>query len=302
MEQDPPDFTPGAATDEPASSRNPTFETLAEELAWWTGAAEGMRRAGTKPPPDVAARLKALRKAAARSGDPFDFDPVPVRARHDGWTPRKQRGYVEGLADTGCASEAAARVGMTEQSANRLRRRPDARGFDIACEAALEFGLRGLRSVAWERAVKGVVQQIWYHGELKGERRVYSDRLLIYLLDKGDRQLARPAERRMALDDWPGWLDQLERGFPDGVPEPVDPAAPPEAKAIWRDGKTGKWWTRFPPPEGFAGKEKGWFGGKNYRRTLSPGEREQVDLGIATVHAQKSGARDLFFGLGGGTN
>jgi hypothetical protein len=167
MEQDPPNPTPEAATDEPASSSNPTFETVAEELAWWTGVAEGMRRAGARPPADVAGRLKALRKAAAAGGDPFDFDPVPVRARHDGWTPRKQRGYVEGLADTGCASEAAARVGMTEQSANRLRRRPDARGFDIACEAALEFGLRGLRSVAWERAVKGVVQQIWYHGELK---------------------------------------------------------------------------------------------------------------------------------------
>ena len=136
---------------------------------------------------------------------------------------------------------------------------------------------------------------------MKGERRVYSDRLLIYLLDKGDRQLARPAERRMAVDDWPGWLDQLERGFPGGVPEPVDPAAPPEAKAIWRD-KGGKWWTRFPPPEGFDGKEKGWFGGKNYRRTLSPDEQEQVDLGIATIHAQKSGERDQFFGFGGRTN
>jgi hypothetical protein len=131
MEQDPPDFTPEAATAEPASSRNPSFETPAEELAWWTGLAEGMRRAGVKPAPDVAARLKALRKAAASGGDPFDFDPVPVRARHDGWTPKKQRLYVEGLADTGCASEAAARVGMTEQSANRLRRRPDARGSTL---------------------------------------------------------------------------------------------------------------------------------------------------------------------------
>ncbi|HYI48755.1 MAG TPA: hypothetical protein VEX35_09860 [Allosphingosinicella sp.] len=302
MEQEPPDLTPEAATDEPASSPNPTFETLSEELAWWTGLSEGIRRAGARPPPDVAARLKALRKAAAGSGDPFDFDPVPVRARHDGWTPKKQRLYVEGLADTGCASEAAARVGMTEQSANRLRRRPDARGFDIACEAALEFGLRGLRSAAWERAVKGVVQQIWYHGELKGERRVYSDRLLIYLLDKGERQLARPAERRMALDDWPAWMDQLERGFPGGVPEPVDPDAPPAAKAIWRDEQSGKWWTRFPPPEGYDGKEKGWFGGEDYRRTLSPEEQEQVDLGIATIHAQKSAERDRFFGFGGPAN
>lgn len=297
MEQEPSAFRPEAATDEPASPVNPYFETSAEELAWWTGMAEGLRRAKAEIPADVAARIRSLRKTAARNRGPLDFEPVPVRHRHDGLTPKKQRIYVEGLADTGCASEAAARIGMTEQSVNRLRRRPDARGFDIACEAAQELGLRNLRSIEWERAINGVVQQIWYHGELKGERRVYSDRLLIHLIDKGERQLGRPEERRMVLDDWPGWMGQLEKGFPGGVPKPFDPDAEPEDKPIWRDEASGKWWTRFPPPEGFDGREEGWFGGEGYRRRLTPEEQEQVDAGIAAIHAQKSAERDLFFGF-----
>ena len=285
--------------DEPASLRKPDFGTLAEERAWWSGLAEGMRCLGAEVPAAVTARLKSLRKAARR-GRPLDFEPVPVRHRHDGWTPKKQRLYVEALAETGCASEAAARVGMTEQSANRLRRRPDARGFDIACEAAHELGLRNLRSVEWDRAVNGVVQQIWYHGELKGERRIWSDRLLIHLIDKGEKQLGRRAEeRRMVLDDWDGWMEQLEQGFPGGVPEPFDPAQEDEEKAIWRDEETGLWWTRFPPPEGFEGDQEGWFGGEDYRRRLSEDEQEQVDAGIAQLHALKSAERNLFFGFGG---
>jgi hypothetical protein len=299
MKQDPPNLPPEAATDEPASLRKPDFETLAEELAWWSGLAEGLRAAGAPVPDAVAARLKSLRKAAKRKR-PTDFEPVPVRHRHDGWTPRKQRLYVEALAETGCASEAASRVGMTEQSANRLRRRPDARGFDIACEAAHELGLRRLRSVQWDRAVNGVVQQIWYHGELKGERRVYSDRLLIHLVDKGEKQLGRRAEeRRMVLDDWDGWMEQLEQGFPEGVPEPYDPDREDDEKPIWRDQETGKWWTRFPPPEGFDGKEEGWFGAEDYRRRLTREEQDQVDEGLARMHAIKSADRDRFFGMGG---
>lgn len=301
MEQDHHGFTPGAATDEPASSPDPSFETVAEELAWWSGLAEGMRRAGVAVPPAVASRLRAVARAAKRR-DPLAFEPVPVRPRHDGWTPRKQRIYVEGLAETGCASEAAARVGMTEQSASRLRRRSDARGFDIACEAAHELGLRRLRSVEWDRAVNGVVQQIWYHGELKGERRVYSDRLLIHLIEKGERQLGRrPEERRMVLDDWDGWMEQLEQGFPGGVPEPYDPDADPETRPIWRDGGTGIWWTRFPPPEDFDGQEEGWFGEPDYRRTLVADEQAQVDDGLARLNALKSAERDLFFGGATGT-
>jgi len=65
-----------------------------------------------------------------------DFDPVPLRHRRDGWTPERQRRYVIALFETGHMGKAARAVGMTEQSAARLRRRPDAACFARACEAA----------------------------------------------------------------------------------------------------------------------------------------------------------------------
>ena len=42
-----------------------------------------------------------------------DFAPVPLRYRHDGWTPERQRGFIEALADTGCVSRATATVNMS---------------------------------------------------------------------------------------------------------------------------------------------------------------------------------------------
>src|SRR5690349_4604437 len=74
------------------------------------------------------------------AGTRLDFEPVPLRLRHDGLTPQRQRDYVEALADCGVAREAAARIGISEQAINRVRRRADAAGFDRACEAASMFG------------------------------------------------------------------------------------------------------------------------------------------------------------------
>ena len=68
------------------------------------------------------------------------FDPVPVRLRRDGWTPGRQRRYVVALFETGHAGEAARLVGMTQQSAARLRRRPDASSFARACAEAYATG------------------------------------------------------------------------------------------------------------------------------------------------------------------
>src|SRR6476469_33228 len=102
------------------------------------------------------------------------FEPVELEHRKDGWTPARQRAFVEALADRGIVREAAARVGMSEQGARRLRRRADAASFDIAWEAALQLGADHLRSVAYERAVHGVIKPHFYHGEMVGEERVFN--------------------------------------------------------------------------------------------------------------------------------
>ena len=33
------------------------------------------------------------------------FTPVPLRARHDGWTPETQTAFIEALAESGCVTE-----------------------------------------------------------------------------------------------------------------------------------------------------------------------------------------------------
>jgi molybdenum-dependent DNA-binding transcriptional regulator ModE len=52
------------------------------------------------------------------------FDPVPVRARRDGWTVERQYAFIEALAETGMVEEACRRVGMSRTSADNLRSRP----------------------------------------------------------------------------------------------------------------------------------------------------------------------------------
>jgi hypothetical protein len=57
---------------------------------------------------------------------PLNFTPVPVRARHDGWTVERQAAFLEALAETGCIEDACRHVGMSRNSAYRLQRREPA--------------------------------------------------------------------------------------------------------------------------------------------------------------------------------
>lgn len=78
----------------------------------------------------------------------FAFEPVPVRYRRDGWTPERQRLYVMGLVRWGDGRRAAALVGLSVQSAARLRRHRDAGSFTRACDLALRSGRRRRREAA----------------------------------------------------------------------------------------------------------------------------------------------------------
>lgn len=112
-------------------------------------------------------------------GDPFDFIPVPIAARHDGWTPERQRAFIAALASHGGVSAAARAAGMTPQTANRLRRRPGAEGFTKAWDAALDEGRLRALDEAMRRARDGYRVPIWRHGEIVGYRHRYDNRLLL---------------------------------------------------------------------------------------------------------------------------
>ena len=65
------------------------------------------------------------------------FLPVPLRARADGWTPRRQAEFIGFLAETGSVTEAAQRVGMSRVAAYRLRRCRNSVSFVYAWDAVL---------------------------------------------------------------------------------------------------------------------------------------------------------------------
>jgi hypothetical protein len=111
-----------------------------------------------------------------------DFTPVPRKYRHDGWTPERQKAFIEALADTGCVSRAARMVNMSPESAYQLRRQPGAESFRRAWDAALDFGIARLKDIAFERAIEGQLVPVFVGGKLLGFRRKKNDRLLMFCL------------------------------------------------------------------------------------------------------------------------
>ncbi|MEP7348779.1 MAG: hypothetical protein ABI668_02370 [Sphingorhabdus sp.] len=150
------------------------------------------------PPPDQVAALPENPDTLVVAADPDtppdydapDYNPadyrwVPVRRRprYDGWTDEKQRHFIEVLADTGIVSHAAKAVGMSRESAARLRRSPHGAAFARAWDAARLHAGSALEDLAFERAIEGVEHNVYNeYGEVVCSKRVYNDRLLTFLL------------------------------------------------------------------------------------------------------------------------
>jgi hypothetical protein len=111
-----------------------------------------------------------------------EFAPVPRKYRHDGWTPERQKAFIEALADTGCVTRAAAMVNMAQTNCYALRRAPGAEGFRKAWEAALDFGLGRLKDIAFERAIEGQLFPVFKNGRLVGFERRKNDALLMFCI------------------------------------------------------------------------------------------------------------------------
>lgn len=119
-----------------------------------------------------------------------DFAPVPrARARADGWSAAKQRGFIAALAETGSVSMAAAEVGMAAKHAYALRRHADGAGFRRAWAAAIDMAMGRIEDMAVERAIHGSEVPVLRGGRETGTRRVINDRLVMFLLRhrQGDR-------------------------------------------------------------------------------------------------------------------
>lgn len=124
------------------------------------------------------------------------FSPVPrEKDRTNGWKPEVQRAFIEALAETGSVASACRRVNRADHGAYLLRRHPEAEEFRAAWEAALALGVQRLEDVAMERALNGVEVPVYHFGEIVGTRRVYNDRLLMFIL-------RNRAPKRFAADSY----------------------------------------------------------------------------------------------------
>ncbi|MEM7779131.1 MAG: hypothetical protein AAF697_01925 [Pseudomonadota bacterium] len=125
----------------------------------------------------------ALAQVIAQGGQLPAFTPVPREGkRHDGWTPERQRDFIEALADTGSVHAACKAVNMSQGGAYYLRRQEGAEEFRAAWEKALDLGVQRIEDVAMDRALNGVEEPLYSYGKLVGTRRRYNDRLLMFML------------------------------------------------------------------------------------------------------------------------
>lgn len=126
------------------------------------------------------------------------FDGVALedsRNRLAGWSAARQRFFLANLAETGSVHLASTTARLTARSAYRLRARSP--GFAAAWDTAEQLAAGRLSALAFDRAINGRVEQVWHQGELVTEKRLPSDKLLMWLLARLDpRRFAAPWEQR----------------------------------------------------------------------------------------------------------
>lgn len=167
------------------------------------------------PPADASANAPGEAPAPAT---PFDGVPLEdSRKRLAGWSAERQRLFLSTLAETGSVHLAAAAARLSARSAYRLRARSPA--FAAAWDTADQLAVGRLSALAFDRAINGRTEQVWHEGVLVAEKRLPSDRLLMWLLARLDpRRFAAPWELRKdgaadpqaeARESFPALLDAL---------------------------------------------------------------------------------------------
>ena len=112
-----------------------------------------------------------------RIDDASDGDRPGVR-----WSPSKMAEFLRLLAATHSVSAAARAVGMSRQSAYKLRSRLKGTAFDAAWDEAFSQSYGNLPYAALDRALNGYEVPHYYKGELIGTSRRYDERLTVALL------------------------------------------------------------------------------------------------------------------------
>lgn len=145
----------------------------------------------------MAKRSNTKSPHKVRRRPPF-FQPVPLRARRDGWSEARQCGFLAALYLTGSVGAAAQAVGMARASAYRLRERTGAEDFAHAWDRVLtppgtgrarrpKLDARKVTNAALvQRLASGLVQPVIYRGRMTAIRRKPDKTALFRLLRRFD--------------------------------------------------------------------------------------------------------------------
>jgi hypothetical protein len=158
------------------------------------------------------------------------FAPAQLRRRDDGWTPARQRVFIERFAVSGSVKSACRFADMSPATAYKLRQPPAAVAFADAWDAARSTGFAALTDIAVERAMYGQKQEVFYKGEMVGFRTVYDNRMLMgMLLNRGplaDNRFHQPLYRDDTSDD----LESVDEAYGAALVDLDAALAPEEAE------------------------------------------------------------------------
>ena len=171
-----------------------------------------MRKTSPRTAPSAAPAPDPSQSPHSHSMPPHHDIP-----REDRWNKPKLAEFLRALAATQCVKSAAKAVGMSRQSAYKMRNRLKGEPFDIAWEAEFQHGYDALHQAALERALFGVEVPIYHAGEQVGTRRHFDERLTTFLLARRNAAGAQRLSRYgAAAEFWSERWDQLLERVAEG--------------------------------------------------------------------------------------
>ena len=138
-----------------------------------------------------------------------DTTATSAQNHHTILTANRQAVFLKSLQLFGNVRLACRAACVSAQTAYRARRRSS--GFALAWDAALVAARAHAEATLADRAINGVEEAVYYHGEEVARRRRYDSRLLLAHLARLDR-LEEREEVAAALPQLDDWVEALEEG------------------------------------------------------------------------------------------
>ncbi len=142
--------------------------------------------------------------------------PFAARAtRSDGWTPDRQRRFLEAIAEGHTVGDACALVGLSPASAYALRRRAVGASFRLGWDAASLLARDRIADTLLARAIDGQTET-YTRGDTVFTRHRYDNRLaaaMLARLDKRADETPGPVHQaaRLVAQEFDAFLDMVER-------------------------------------------------------------------------------------------